>query len=400
MNIAMVSEHANPLASVGSVDAGGQNVHVAELARALAARGHRIRVYSRRDSLDVPERVALCEGVEVVHVPAGPPTDVPKDELLPHIPAFTRALAAYWRADPPDVVHAHFWMSGLAALAAARPLGVPVVQTFHALGVVKRRWQQAADTSPPERVRLEAALARSVPVVATSEDEVEELVLQGMRRRNARVVPCGVDTQQFRPATGPPVRRFPRRLMSVGRLVPRKGYETAIRALPYVPDAELFIVGGPGAELVATDPEAARLRAVAGECGVAHRVRFTGQVRRDALPRLLQTADAMLCTPWYEPFGMVALEAMACGVPVVASAIGGLRDTVLPGTTGELVRPRDPRTLGVVVRRLLADSTRHAGYRVASVDRVRSRYRWDRVAAETEAVYAGLLDRADLEVAG
>jgi D-inositol-3-phosphate glycosyltransferase len=403
MNIAMVSEHADPMTSCGSVDAGGQNVHVAELSRALAARGHRVRVYTRRDRLDTPDRELLGEAVEVVRVPAGPPTDVPKDELLPHIPDFARFLAAEWDAEPPDVVHAHFWMSGLAAVAAARPAGIPVLLTFHALGVVKHRHQGADDTSPPQRIRMEAALARTVRrVLATSAEEVEELVRMGMPRRAATVVPCGVDAQAFRPVQPLPSSRRPDRpprLVSVGRMVPRKGYDVAIRALPYIPKAELLIVGGPPADSLDADPEVGRLRGVVARCGVAERVTFTGQVGRQDLPALLAGCDLMLCTPRYEPFGLVALEAMACGVPVVATAVGGLRDTVADGVSGELVRPDDPRAVGQAARRLLADVTRRAGYRVAALDRVQSRYTWERVAAETEHVYAGVLGGADLEVA-
>src|SRR5690242_7740256 len=156
MKIAMVSEHASPLAVLGGVDAGGQNVHVAELASALARQGDDVVVHTRRDFAELPRRVTLCPGVEVDHVDAGPPTEVPKDELLAHMPAFADELREQWAADPPDVVHSHFWMSGLAALDAARDLGIPVVHTFHALGIVKRRHQGAADTSPPTRVKLEA----------------------------------------------------------------------------------------------------------------------------------------------------------------------------------------------------------------------------------------------------
>ncbi len=165
MRIAMVSEHASPLAVLGGVDAGGQNVHVAALAAAVAARGHEVVVHTRRESPRVPESVPLSPGVVVQHVPAGPPTEVPKDALLPYMDRFADVLREQWLWNRPDVVHAHFWMSGLAARRAAADLGIPVVQTFHALGVVKRRHQGAMDTSPPERLALESDLARSVDAI-------------------------------------------------------------------------------------------------------------------------------------------------------------------------------------------------------------------------------------------
>ncbi|MGI8683242.1 MAG: glycosyltransferase, partial [Mycobacteriales bacterium] len=157
MRIAMVSEHASPLAVLGGVDTGGQNVHVAALAGALARLGHSVTVHTRRDDPDLPRRVQLRPGVTVDQVTAGPAREIPKDELLPYMAAFAADLRAQWESEleRPDVVHAHFWMSGLAALAAARPLHIPVVQTFHALGVVKRRQQGSKDTSPPQRLELE-----------------------------------------------------------------------------------------------------------------------------------------------------------------------------------------------------------------------------------------------------
>ncbi len=400
MNIAMVSEHANPLAAVGGVDAGGQNVHVAELARALARRGHRVTVYSRQDTPGVPRRVPMCRGVDVVHVPAGPPSEVPKDELLRYMPVFGRFLWAAWAVDPPDVVHAHFWMSGLAAMLAARGTDLPVVQTFHALGTVKRRHQRGADTSPKERIRLEAAVGRSAAlVIATARDEVEELARMGVPRGAVTVVPCGVDVRHFTrhgPAAG---RNGRSRLIAVGRLVPRKGFDLTIRALRLVPQTELVIIGGPPRAELSADPEACRLRAEARRCGVADRVVLTGRVDRAALPSLLRSADIAVCVPRYEPFGMTALEAMACGVPVVASAVGGLLDTVAEGLSGELVRSPSPARLARVLRSLLADPTRLAGYRIGGVDRARARYSWERVAADTEAAYLRVCcDR--MEVAG
>ena len=171
MRIAMVSEHASPLAVLGGDDAGGQNVHVAELAKALARRGMEVVVHTRRDDPSLPRRVALAPGVVVDHVDAGPARELPKDELLEHMDAFAEDLLGCWSAERPDLVHSHFWMSGLASLDAAQPLGVPVAHTFHALGVVKRRHQGDRDTSPPGRLAIERRIARRVDrVVATCSD--------------------------------------------------------------------------------------------------------------------------------------------------------------------------------------------------------------------------------------
>ena len=197
----MVSEHASPLATLGGVDAGGQNVHVAALATALVERGHDVVVYTRRDSPTLPRRVAMRPGLHVEHIAAGPAVPIAKDSLLPHMAAFADGLARTWAAWRPDVVHAHFWMSGLASIQAAARYGVPVVQTFHALGVVKRRWQGDQDTSPASRLELEREVAcRADRVIATCSDEAAELRALGVPSDRVDVVPCGVDVSLFRPA--------------------------------------------------------------------------------------------------------------------------------------------------------------------------------------------------------
>ncbi|MBL1065193.1 glycosyltransferase [Streptomyces sp. 7-21] len=400
--IALVSEHASPLAALGGEDAGGQNVHVAQLAGALADRGHAVTVYTRRDSPEPPDTVRLRDGVAVRHVPAGPPAPVPKDRLLPYMPRFGAWLAREWAADPPDVAHSHFWMSGLATLQAAAPLGIPVAHTFHALGTVKRRHQGAADTSPPERIACERRVALSCDrIVATCRDEVAELAAMGLPVHRVSVVPCGVDTGRFTPV-GPAEPRgpHPHRLVQLGRLVPRKGAEVSIAALARLPGAELVIAGGPRSGPPAADPEIRRLREAARRHGVADRVTFRGGVPRVEVPPLLRSADLVLCPADYEPFGIVPLEAMACGVPVVASAVGGQRDTVADPVTGRLVPPRDPEALARAAAALLADPAGRAARGEAGRRRVLARYRWANVAAATEDVYRALAARRPAPVSG
>jgi D-inositol-3-phosphate glycosyltransferase len=393
MRIAMVSEHASPLAVLGGVDAGGQNVHVAALAAALGRLGHEVVVHTRRDDPDAPRRVPLAPGVVVDHVEAGPAAELPKDALLEHMPAFGADLRTQWLAGRPDVVHAHFWMSGLAALDAATGLGVPVVQTFHALGTVKRRHQGVRDTSPPARTALERRIARRAErIVATCSDEVFELLRMGADRRRIGVVPCGVDLERFTPG-GPSEPRGRRpRIVAACRLVERKGIEDVVRALALVPGAELHVAGGPDAGALGADPEAARLRALAESLGVGDRLVLRGRLGREAMPRLLRSADVVACAPWYEPFGIVPLEAMACGVPVVATAVGGQIDSVVHGLTGLHVAPRDPRGLAGALTELIADPAWRAQLGAAGRRRAHRRYGWDRIAASTLGVYEQIAD--------
>jgi D-inositol-3-phosphate glycosyltransferase len=387
----MISEHASPLAALGGADAGGQNVHVAALAAALARRGHEVSVFTRRDSSRLPDAVPLAPGVTVRHVPAGPPRLLPKDDLLPYMRDFADWLAARWREQPPDVVHAHFWMSGIAALWAADRSPVPVVQTFHALGRVKRRWQAGADTSPPERIDIETTIAKqAAAIIATCTDEVSELAAYGAAPETMYVVPCGVDGARFRPGreAGPGTPRSQPRVLTLGRLVPRKGNATVIAAMAAIPGAELVIAGGPDPGRLHDDPEVARLCQVAEAHGVADRVRFTGRVPHDDAPALLRSADIVVSAPWYEPFGILPVEAMACGKPVVVSAVGGHLDTVEDGSTGLLVPPRDPAALAAALTRLLAEPGLRRQLGAAGTARAAARYSWDTIAAETEAVYA------------
>ncbi|MDQ3612002.1 MAG: glycosyltransferase [Actinomycetota bacterium] len=396
MRIAMVSEHANPLASVGRVDAGGQNVHVAALSAHLARRGHQVTVFTRRDDAQLPDQVRTPDGYDVEHVRAGPATEIPKDDILEHIPAFTRALEQRWLAERFDVIHAHFWMSGLASILGA-PLGVPVVQTFHALGAVKLRHQGARDSSPAERVAVETQLCSQVDrVIATCSDEAAELVAMGTSRERIDIVPCGVDVEMFAERPSIPHRR--RRLLSVGRLVERKGVADVIDALARLPrDVDLLVAGGPERDALALDPEVTRLRAVAAACGVTDRVHFLGAVPHVAMPRLFASADVVVAVPWYEPFGIVPLEAMACARPVVASAVGGMLDSVVPGMTGELVPPRQPSVLSGTLDPLLANPRRRRALGRRGRKWVTSEYRWESVAQRTERVYESVT--ADVGVA-
>jgi glycosyltransferase involved in cell wall biosynthesis len=391
MRIALVSEHASPLAVLGGTDAGGQNAHVAALATGLAERGHEVTVHTRRDDPDLPDTVRVASGVTVEHVTAGPDKPVSKDDMFGYMDEFAAGLRACWESGRgrPDIVHSHFWMSGYAAVRAGRPLGVPVLHTYHALGVVKRREQGVKDTSPPERVGVETELLHGANrILATCPNEVFELMRLGGDRQRVSVVPCGVDPGLFTPDGPAAPRASVPRILYVGRLVERKGVGNLISALPGVPGAELVIVGGPDPARLDDDPDIARLRALADRHRVRHRVRFLGRVRHEDLPALYRSSDVVACVPWYEPFGIVPVEAMACAVPVVAASVGGLTDTVIDNATGLHVPPRRPRLAGAAIWRLLRDPELRRALGAAGRERVRRNYTTERVITGTLAAYA------------
>ncbi|MFD2422518.1 glycosyltransferase [Amycolatopsis pigmentata] len=384
MKIAMVSVNADPLEGTGS-----RNAYVAALCSELCRHGNEVVVYTRQNGPRQRRTVRAEGGYRVVRVLAGPAGHLPNDEdVLGHISEFARFLVGEWGREIPDVVHAHRWLSGLASALAVRRLGLSMVQTFHGLDAVERRHQGRAGATTPERLRLERVIGKSVSrIVACSTDELFELARLGLPRARMSVVPFGVDVDRF--TTHGPAESTGelRRIVGVGKLVPRNGFATTISALAAVPGAELVIAGGPEQERLADDPEARRLRETARRAGVADRVRLLGRVSHDHMPALLRSAGLVACTPWYELSGVAALEAMACGVPVVATAVGALNDIVVDGVTGELVPPERSGALAATLRRLVDDPALSEAYGTAATDRARSRYSWDRIATDMVRVY-------------
>jgi len=403
LHIALISEHASPLVEAGSVDAGGQNVYVAHVARSLAAAGHAVEVFTRRDDRALPAVVDLRSGVRVRHVDAGPPGFVRKEELLPHMPAFALAMQQILtRSRPFDVLHANFFMSGWVGLALSRSFEVPLVTTFHALGLVRREHQGESDGFPPERIDIERRLAReSDRVIAECpQDEADLRRLYGAEPARIRSVPCGVDTEAFRPGDkaaarqrlGLPAHEFI--VLQLGRMVPRKGVDNVIRAVaqlhPAIP-VRLVVVGGesdqPDERIT---PEIGRLRTLAQQLDASERVQFVGRRDRSRLRDWYVAADVFVTTPWYEPFGITPLEAMACGTPVIGAAVGGIAHTVVDGVTGFLVPPHDPAVLAARLALLHEQPFLGNAFGLAGLRRVRSRFTWDIVAAQLAGVYQEL----------
>jgi glycosyltransferase involved in cell wall biosynthesis len=394
MKIALVAQHAMPLSPRAGTGPDSDDLGLSELTRMLARHGHQVTVYAQKQLADQPGQAKLHDGVRVEHLSAGPVPAVPdRGEqgdagLLERVPAFSGPLRSQFHRERPDVVHALRWTSGLAALAAARGLHIPVVQEFSSLGVTERRDRGQGDDAAAARIRLEPAIGRSAAaVVATHSAEVSDLASLGVHRSAIRIVPWGVDTGTFTPE-GPVAKRNGRpRLLTVADLNEREALQTLLRALTRVPGAELMVVGGPARAELPSDRHYVDLSRFAGALGLSDRVIFTGKVRHRALPALLRSADLVVSTCRYELSGTTSLQAMACGTPVLAPPVGGHMDAVVDGTTGILIPPGRPALLAQRMRQLLAHPILIEAYGVAAADRARSRYSWDRIAEETLAVY-------------
>ena len=401
MRIALVAHTGSPLTPATGQEPASQAASIAAHARGLARLGHRVTVYARRDSRALPGSAILAPRVTVEHVTAGPPVPLSGADLADNVAEFSDELAQRWRRNPPDVIHAYFWTSGLAALAAARGRGIPLVQTFGTLGVAERRHGGAADGNDV-RIRLEGCLARSArAVLAGTGTEAADLVNMGVPRAAVTVVPRGVDTAEFAPE-GPVARRGarPRLLAVVTQLDAQQGLGTLLRMLTRVPGAELVIAGGPPRSQLRKDETYRDLTALAERLGVADRVSFHGKVAHGGLPALLRSADLLVSAVPYEPAGAVALAAMACGTPVAAPAAGAYADAVLDGTTGVLIPRGRPELFARRVRDLLASPLRLEAFGIAAADRATARYSWDRISRETLAAYERCVQPAVANLAG
>jgi D-inositol-3-phosphate glycosyltransferase len=409
LRIAMLSEHASPLALLGGQDAGGQNVYVDEVSRNLGKLGIAVDVFTRSDNPSLPTVVQWAPGVRVVHLQAGQQRFIPKDDLWPLMPLFRDALLAFVAADGAayDALHGNFWMSGWVATEARRLLGVPAVQIFHAMGKTKARHQGAADTSPSERIAVERDVVSAVDaLIAQCPSERAELVDDyGADPTKVTVIPSAVNIEQFTPVARDEARRRIGLPMDglvvayVGRMLPRKDVRNLVRAMgrlrerwPELSTPTLLLVGG---ETIDPDPQATpeigALMRLADEVGVRASTRFVGKRQPHDLRDYYSAADVVVTTPWYEPFGLTPLEAMACGRPVIGSAVGGITYTVKNGETGYLVPPRDPDALAERIAFMLKrpELLRRMG-RAARL-RVEREFTWPTVAERTASLYERVL---------
>lgn len=346
--LALLSFHGCPVARLGEKDTGGMNVYVLQLAREFGRRGHRVEVYTRCHDPKDPQIVELGGGARVVHLKAGP-YFMNKEGLYEHIPEFLSNLCSYQRSNSLsyDLIHSHYWLSGRAGIVLSRRWGVPHIATFHTLAKTKLRARPGERESELRVATEKRVMDRSDAVVVSTVYEKEDLVgLYGMPPHKVRVIPAGVDLELFHPidkaqARGALGLSEKRVILYVGRIEPLKGLDILLKAVARLEDradTRLLIVGGRPGE----DAELERLKTIAAQLGIADMVSFTGAVKQTLLPNYYSAADVFVLPSYYESFGLVALEAMACGTPVVVSRVGGLKSFIRDGETGYLIPWRCP----------------------------------------------------------
>jgi D-inositol-3-phosphate glycosyltransferase len=398
--LAVLSLHTSPLAQPGAGDSGGMNVYVRELVSALAQAGVESDVYTRLDDPGLPEIVDVEPGFRVVHVPAGP-VGLAKDALVDVVDEFADGVLRHVeRSGGVDLLHANYWLSGVAGHRLKHELELPLVSTFHTLARVKA---ETGDAEPQRRVDAEAqVIACSDAILASCAAESQQLErLYGADTARIEIVPPAVDHAFFSPGDQRGARAALAHLdigdgpvlLFVGRIQPLKGLDVAVRALHALDDqrAVLVVVGGAsGAEGAA---EVERVQKLIAELGLGEQVRFVAPQPHHLLSTYYRAADVVLVPSRSESFGLVALEAAACGVPVVAAAVGGLRTLVDHGRTGFLVEGRDPAAFAWHVERLAGDAGLREAMGLAAARRARG-YTWSTAAARLRRVYADLTARA------
>lgn len=404
--IALISEHASPLADLGSVDSGGQNVYVAQVARHLSRAGYQVDVFTRRDHPDQPDVQDWEDGLRVIHVPAGPAKFVPKEELYPLMEPFAQYMLKFMDHEGRyDLLHANFWMSGWVAMEVKRALGIPFVITFHALGKVRRQYQGSEDGFPDLRFEVEESLVREADrIIAECPQDIEDLMnLYGAKQDKIVMIPCGFDPKEIFPNSKKQARKKtglpqePWIVLQLGRMVPRKGVDTVVRGFArFVKDqnipALLVIVGGDAEEPdPEKTPEIGRLKRIAIEERIVDQVIFTGKRDREMVNYYYNASDVFISTPWYEPFGITPVEAMACGKPVIGANVGGIKYTVEDGKTGFLIEPKNWQDLASRLSELYHKRSQYAAFSKSALQRVNQLFTWEIVAKQISELYDELV---------
>jgi D-inositol-3-phosphate glycosyltransferase len=411
MRIAMLSVHTCPLAILGGKKTGGMNVYVRELSAELSRRGIQVDVYTRSQDPCVPHvnESELGMNARVIHIPAGPEQPLPTLDIYPTLPEFVENVRAFAQQEGLhyDLIHSHYWLSGWAARRLRDFWGVPFIQMFHTLGLMKNRVTPDRSRHEGElRIQTEHELMRAADalVAATPAERIQMMWLYGAEMGKIRVIPPGVDVHHFCPVPKEEAKQIVglpsdhRMVLFVGRIEPLKGVDTLLRAIailrndmsPRFDNLCLAIIGGDLGSAEADDAEARRLHLLREELGLAPYVAFLGLKSQETLQYYYAAAEAVVVPSHYESFGMVALEAMACGTPVVASEVGGLAYLIQDGITGFHVPDQEPGELAGKICLLLSNDGLHREMSRNAIEDAQ-RYAWPRIGSQIEQLYSQTL---------
>ena len=410
--IALISDHGDPAADIGKEEAGGQNVYVRQVGEALAKLGWQVDMFTRKSRATDPEIVQHSPFCRTIRLVAGPEEFIPRDRLFQYLPQFVEAFQKFQAQEGTNypLVHTHYWMSAWIGLELRKLSNIQVIHNYHSLGAIK---YQAVDRPAIAETRMAVErqiLEEADCVVATSPQEREQLRSLVSSRGHIEVIPCGTDISNFRVLSKTEARAQlgfgaeDQVVLYVGRFDPRKGIETLVQAFAKLnhqaihPDTcpvvkrslRLVIVGGSEAGQ-ADGLERSRIEAIVNELGIADQTIFAGRIGHDALPTYYTAADVCVIPSHYEPFGLVAIEAMACGTPVVASDVGGLKFTVVPEETGLLVPPQNQGAFAEAIDRILTDAVWARKLRRQAASRVQENFSWTGVAIQLSDLYRRLL---------
>jgi D-inositol-3-phosphate glycosyltransferase len=413
LRIAMISYHTCPLATLGGKDTGGMNVYVRDLTRQLGQMGIHVDVFTRSQDDHVPHVLhELGYGNRVVHVPAGPEIPVAKQELADYIREFVEGVKQFAAEKDIryDIIHSHYWMSGIAADSLSEAWGgTPILHMFHTLGEMKNRIARSEDEREGQyRIDGEKQVLRRAErvVVATLAELTQLRFLYKANDRKLVVIPPGVDVCHFYPIPADEAKMYvglkphDRMVLFVGRIEPLKGVDTLIQAMSCLQWKEerpvhLAIIGGdPGASPEEMSAEMARLQKLCDDLAVGQTVVFLGKRDQDKLPYYYSAAELVVMPSHYESFGMVALEAMACGTPVIASEVGGLAYLVRDGETGFTIPDQEPDTLCEKISWLLNDHHLHETMSQRAVEYAQD-YAWEKIAKQIVDMYRSLLEEKE-----
>ena len=398
LNIAMLSVHSCPIGDLGTKDTGGMSVYIRELAKELGKRGHHVDIFTRRHGDQHPRIIALSENVRLMHLRAGDEADLDKLAIFPHINDFAVELDEFRTSEgiAYDILHSHYWLSGLAGNILSKWWGIPHLLMFHTLGAIKNTLDIGVP-EPERRLCSEKALVNACDriIAPTIKEKREMMRLYDANPDVVTVIPCGVNQDLFQPGNRDQARsrlgfgKDDNLLLYVGRVEPLKGVDRLVRTMAHIKDQmglTLVIVGG-------DDPDHPHMRRIGDLCtelGICDRVRFAGRVNQNSLPGYYSAADALVVASLYESFGLVALEAMSCGIPVISTAVGGMKTIVRNGETGCLIADDGIDAMG---RSILDVFSNRKFYRLRSmaIRNSISRFSWKNIAKAMIAQYKAVI---------